>query len=108
MSYFPLLSNPIKPILKYVAESAGYTLKLFFISHTLSSVTRAHFSLSRRMLLQTRYHISGPGGIRTLVQQLILGHAKILVVNSVMISHRIRFKPYYSLSKTFSPPIMGS
>lgn len=106
MSYFPLLSNPIKPILKYVAESAGYTLKLFFISHTLSSVTRAHFSLSRRMLLQTRYHISGPGGIRTLVQQLILGHAKISMLNISGISRNIRFKAIFRLSDAFLAPCL--
>ena len=45
---------------------------------------------------------SGPGGIRTLVQQLILGHAKILVVNVVMISQNIRFKAVFSHSETFS------
>ena len=43
------------------------------------------------------------GGIEPPSEQLILGHAKILVVNSVMISHRIRFKPYYSLSKPLFP-----
>lgn len=52
--------------------------------------------------------LSGLGGIRTLVRTDYLRHAKILVVNSVMIGHRIRFKPHYSLSKPFSPPIVGS
>lgn len=70
-------------MLKYVAESAGYTLKLFFISHTLSSVTRAHFSLSRRMLLQTRYHVSGPSGIRTQRQTL-----KSSLVQALPLSYR--------------------
>ena len=46
MSYFPRRSIHFRPELKYVAESGGYTLKLFFISRILSSVTRAHFSLS--------------------------------------------------------------
>lgn len=44
----------------------------------------------------------GPGRNRTAVQQLILGHAKILVVNVLMISQNIRFKAIYSHSNAFS------
>ena len=55
MSYFPLLSNPVRP--KFQASSTlvpGNQVKTI-----------------------PAYELGGPGGIRTLVQQLILGHAKI-------------------------------
>jgi len=80
MSYFPLLSNPIKPKFQ-----ASYTLVPGNQVKTIPA-----------------YELGGPGGIRTLVQQLILGHAKISLVNLTMISCKIRFKAIYSLSDAFS------
>ena len=42
------------------------------------------------------------GGIEPPSEQHILGHAKILFVNSTMISRRIRFKAISGLSDAFS------
>ncbi len=42
------------------------------------------------------------GGFEPPSEQLILGHAKILLVNVVMISQNIRFKAVFSHSETFS------
>ena len=41
-------------------------------------------------------------GVEPSSKQLISSHAKILVVNSMMISHRIRFKAILSHSDAFS------
>ena len=43
------------------------------------------------------------GGIEPPSEQLILGHAKILVVNSVMISHRIRLSHITASLSRFLP-----
>ena len=49
-----------------------------------------------------RYLPSGPYEIRTRVSSAYLTHAKIPVVNVVMIGQNIRFKAIYRLSDTFS------
>lgn len=56
MSYFPLLSNPVRPKFQ-----ASYTLVPGNQVKTIPA-----------------YELGGPGRNRTAVQQLILGHAKIL------------------------------
>ena len=54
------------------------------------------------VLMRTSDKTRGPGRIRTAVRTAYLIHAKILVVNVVMISQNIRFKAILSRSKTFS------
>lgn len=89
MSYFPLLSNPIKPKHPHV-----FTLSICL--HVEAKVHRAG-----RSTLTRRTYSCGPGGIRTLVQQLILGHAKISMLNISGISRNIQFKAIFRLSKLF-------
>ena len=70
MSYFPLLSNPVRPGCRAFRNSGAGIHWLRYTAAALRKIS----------------HASGPGGIRTLVQQLILGHAKILVVTKSVVN----------------------
>lgn len=72
MSYFPLLSNPVRPNVK-----KGLGIYVHFIP-----LRQAAQAITISRALKSSSPICGPGRDRTAVQQFILGHAKTLVVNA--------------------------
>ena len=80
MSYFPPLSNPVRPKFQ-----ASYTLVPGNQVKTIQHMNWVDL-----------------GGVEPPSKQLLLRHAKILVVNVLGISQNIRFKAIFSLSDAFS------
>jgi hypothetical protein len=86
MSYFLLPSKPVKPVRQLFPHVAGKN----------TSSTGWYGAAEKPRLLVDL------GGVEPPSEQLILGHAKILVVNVLMIGQNTRFKAISRLSDAFS------
>ena len=92
MSYFPLLSNPVRPV-----------LDAFYFGCTLSCRGNLAYAEKHPKTSSTKtVIIVDLEGFELSSKQLLLRHAKILVVNVLEISQNIRFKAIFSLFDAFS------